>query len=241
MALQPFVEPRPLFQFLDSFTQSVGLLGRGDQPFARPLHIHRINAHRHPCLSGIRTHDSSALTGEDGSCVRRRGNCDRRSSLSPIISSISFVLQLFLILLPRSSCSSYLLLSPSSHNLMLPFITLNYSTAYVRSCILLFLIFHLFLLQFLFLIPHVLILIHHSSYLVRFIRYISVSNWFYSSAYFSNLRFILIMFLLRLHGQYSAVSMLPFTDTAYKKQDLDFWLSWLTSLSGKQCSASRTQ
>jgi hypothetical protein len=29
MALQPFVGPWPLFQFLDLFTQSVGLLGRG--------------------------------------------------------------------------------------------------------------------------------------------------------------------------------------------------------------------
>jgi hypothetical protein len=32
MALQPFVEPWPLFQFLDLFTQSVGLLGRGNSP-----------------------------------------------------------------------------------------------------------------------------------------------------------------------------------------------------------------
>jgi hypothetical protein len=29
MALQPFVEPWPLFQFLELFTRSVGLLGRG--------------------------------------------------------------------------------------------------------------------------------------------------------------------------------------------------------------------
>jgi hypothetical protein len=32
MALQPFVGPWPLFQFLDLFTQSVGLLGRGISP-----------------------------------------------------------------------------------------------------------------------------------------------------------------------------------------------------------------
>jgi hypothetical protein len=29
MALQPFVGPWPLFQFLDLFTQSAGLFGRG--------------------------------------------------------------------------------------------------------------------------------------------------------------------------------------------------------------------
>jgi hypothetical protein len=32
MALQPFVRPWPIFQFLDLFTQSVGLLGRGISP-----------------------------------------------------------------------------------------------------------------------------------------------------------------------------------------------------------------
>jgi hypothetical protein len=40
MALQPFVGPWPLFQFLDLFTQSVGLLGRGISPYQdRYLHI----------------------------------------------------------------------------------------------------------------------------------------------------------------------------------------------------------
>jgi hypothetical protein len=32
MALQPFVGPWPVLQFLDLFTQSVGLLGRGISP-----------------------------------------------------------------------------------------------------------------------------------------------------------------------------------------------------------------
>jgi hypothetical protein len=32
MALQPFVRPWPLFQFLELFTQLVGLLGRGISP-----------------------------------------------------------------------------------------------------------------------------------------------------------------------------------------------------------------
>jgi hypothetical protein len=55
MALQPFVGPWPLFQFLDLFTQSVGLLWRGITPLqGRYLHTgqhkHRINTHRHTCL-----------------------------------------------------------------------------------------------------------------------------------------------------------------------------------------------
>jgi hypothetical protein len=41
MAIQPFTGPLPLFS-------SVELLG--DQPVARPLPMHRINVHRHPCL-----------------------------------------------------------------------------------------------------------------------------------------------------------------------------------------------
>jgi hypothetical protein len=55
MSLQPFVGPWTLFQFLDLFTQSVGLLGRGISPSqGRYLHTeqhrHRINAHRRPRL-----------------------------------------------------------------------------------------------------------------------------------------------------------------------------------------------
>jgi hypothetical protein len=55
MALQPFVGPWPLFQFLNLFTQSVGLLGRGiswsqDRYLHTEQHKHRIRTHRHPCL-----------------------------------------------------------------------------------------------------------------------------------------------------------------------------------------------
>jgi hypothetical protein len=50
MALQPFVRPWPPFQFLDFFTQSLGLLRRGISPSqSRNLHAgqhkHRTNAH----------------------------------------------------------------------------------------------------------------------------------------------------------------------------------------------------
>jgi hypothetical protein len=45
MALQPFVGPWPLFQFLDLFAKSVGLLGRGINPSqGRYLHT---GQHKH--------------------------------------------------------------------------------------------------------------------------------------------------------------------------------------------------
>jgi hypothetical protein len=71
-ALQAFVGPCPLFQFLDLFTHSIGLLGQGDQPVARPLPAHRtahkqrINTHRHPCLEW----DSNPLSQLSGHCDR---------------------------------------------------------------------------------------------------------------------------------------------------------------------------
>jgi hypothetical protein len=66
-----------------SFTQSVGLLGRGISPSqGRYLHTQDstntelthtdINASR-----GIRTHDPSVSAGEDSSCLRPRGHYDR--------------------------------------------------------------------------------------------------------------------------------------------------------------------
>jgi hypothetical protein len=49
MALQPFVGPWPLFQFLNLFTQTVGLLGRVNSLSQGATytgqHKHRINAH----------------------------------------------------------------------------------------------------------------------------------------------------------------------------------------------------
>jgi hypothetical protein len=55
MALRSLVGPWPLFQFIEIFTQSVELLGRGIS-LSQGLylhtgqHKHRINAHRHPCF-----------------------------------------------------------------------------------------------------------------------------------------------------------------------------------------------
>jgi hypothetical protein len=49
VALQSFVEPWPLFQFLDLFTQSVGPLWTGDQPIRRPLPAHRTAQTQNKC------------------------------------------------------------------------------------------------------------------------------------------------------------------------------------------------
>jgi hypothetical protein len=48
----------------------------GDQPAARQ-HKHRRNGANNHASSWIRTHDPSAWTGEDNSCLRLRGHCDR--------------------------------------------------------------------------------------------------------------------------------------------------------------------
>jgi hypothetical protein len=74
------------FSFL-IYTQSVEVLVRGISPSqGRYPHTeqnkHRINAHTDiHVLSGIRTHDPSARTSEDSSCLRRRGHCDRHFCL----------------------------------------------------------------------------------------------------------------------------------------------------------------
>jgi hypothetical protein len=70
------------FQFLNLYT-----VGRtpwtGDQPVARPLPTHRTQTENKGrqiyihALSGIGTHDPSVRAGEDGSCLRPRGHCDR--------------------------------------------------------------------------------------------------------------------------------------------------------------------
>jgi hypothetical protein len=64
MALQPFVGPWPLFQFLDLSTQSVGFLPwTGDEPVARALPAHSTaqtqNKHTSTPRVGILTHDPS--------------------------------------------------------------------------------------------------------------------------------------------------------------------------------------
>jgi hypothetical protein len=82
MALQPLIGPWSLFQFLESYIQSIALLGRGIRPsqglYLHTEHKHRINAHNTDihALSGIRTHDPSVRASEDSSCLRPRGHRD---------------------------------------------------------------------------------------------------------------------------------------------------------------------
>jgi hypothetical protein len=132
----------------------------------------------------------------------------------------------------RSSCPSYLLLFSSIPLLDATLYYPYYSTTHVRSCILLFLIFHLFLLRFLLLIPHVPILIHRSSHLVTFIRYVSVSV---SPIYFST-----SSCCYYVHTANTSQSLYCALRTLRTRQDKTRhrFLADLTSLSGKQCSAS---
>jgi hypothetical protein len=64
---------------------------KGDQPDeGRYLHTgqHRINTHTHTDIhasTGIRTYDLSVWAGEESSCIRARGYCDRLSE--PLVQS----------------------------------------------------------------------------------------------------------------------------------------------------------
>jgi hypothetical protein len=65
----------------------------GDQPVARPLPTHRTTQTQNICTgieasSGIRTHDPSVRVGEDGSCPRQRGHCDRLENHIQYISTL---------------------------------------------------------------------------------------------------------------------------------------------------------
>jgi hypothetical protein len=84
MALLAHSGPKPLIQFRNHITQTLGLLGRAISPSqghylnrttqTQNKHVHTPNIH---VLRGIRTHDSSVRSSEDSSCLRLRGYCDR--------------------------------------------------------------------------------------------------------------------------------------------------------------------
>jgi hypothetical protein len=81
-ALQTFDGPWPLFQFLDLFTQSVGLLRRGISPSqGRYLHTgqhkHRINAYTHPCLNWDSNPRSQCFSGRRQFMPQTASHCDR--------------------------------------------------------------------------------------------------------------------------------------------------------------------
>jgi hypothetical protein len=77
MALPAHLGPRPLIQFSNPFSQTVGLLGRVISP-SQSLYIntgqHKQNKRIHTpnihTLSGIRTHDPCVRASEDSSCLR---------------------------------------------------------------------------------------------------------------------------------------------------------------------------
>jgi hypothetical protein len=81
------------FQFLDIFTQSVGLLWRGiSSSQARYLHTgqHTNTEWTHTdihVLSGIRTHDLSVRASEGSSCLRPHGHRDRPSGVLQFTNS----------------------------------------------------------------------------------------------------------------------------------------------------------
>jgi hypothetical protein len=85
MALKPFCWTLASFSVSWSYTQSVGLLGRGSARRKAATYTqnntNRINTQRFNALSGIRTHDLSVPESEDSSCLRRHGHCDRLTSV----------------------------------------------------------------------------------------------------------------------------------------------------------------
>jgi hypothetical protein len=68
MALQPFVGPWPLFQFLDPIHSPEDSLDGGSARRKAPAYTQNDtntkSAHRHYSLSGIRTHDPSVRASE---------------------------------------------------------------------------------------------------------------------------------------------------------------------------------
>jgi hypothetical protein len=103
MALQPFVGPWPLFQFLD-LLHSQQDSSDGGSARRTGQHNHRINAHTDIHAScGIRTHDPSVCAGEDSSCFRPPGHCDRPDSVicaynyhSPIKWYVTYFIFIFI-------------------------------------------------------------------------------------------------------------------------------------------------
>jgi hypothetical protein len=81
MALQPFIGTLATFSVCKSYTYSVGLLGRGDQPVARPLPTHTTaqtqNKRKHTSRETL-THDPSVCASENTSSLTPRGHCDRQ-------------------------------------------------------------------------------------------------------------------------------------------------------------------
>jgi hypothetical protein len=114
MTRQPVIGPWPLLQFRNFFYTVGRTPLTGDQPVARPLPTHRINAYTDiHALSGIRIHDPTVRASEDSSCLRPRGHRDQ-----PSVGQRSYISRQFLegsphILLTSlntlTSCASYVM------------------------------------------------------------------------------------------------------------------------------------
>jgi hypothetical protein len=86
VTLHPFVGPWPLFQFLDLFTKSVGLLGRVISPSqGRYLHTeqHKLNKRTQTSMLWFGSEPTIPVfeRATEGSCLRRCGHCDRHSGM----------------------------------------------------------------------------------------------------------------------------------------------------------------
>jgi hypothetical protein len=82
MALQSLLGFGRFFRFLILYTVGripwMGISPSQGIYLQTEQHKHRINTDIH-ALSGIRTHDPSVRAGEDISCRRQRGHCDRHT------------------------------------------------------------------------------------------------------------------------------------------------------------------
>jgi hypothetical protein len=83
MALQPLVGSWLLFQFHNPILSIGRTPWTGDQPITRPLSAHRTAQTEQMytvirASSGIRTHDPTVRVGEDCSCPRLCGHCNRQ-------------------------------------------------------------------------------------------------------------------------------------------------------------------
>jgi hypothetical protein len=87
------------FSFL-IYAQSVGLLGRGDQPVARPLPTHRTAETQNKwtdihASSGIWIYDPSVRVGEDESCLILHGHCDWLTTNNSTLSLLNLFSLIF--------------------------------------------------------------------------------------------------------------------------------------------------
>jgi hypothetical protein len=74
MALQLFIGPWPLSQFLDPIHSLLESLDGGS---VRRKAVTYTQNNTNLALSGIRTHDPSVLASKDSLCHRPRGHCNR--------------------------------------------------------------------------------------------------------------------------------------------------------------------